>query len=62
MASWSTHKPDCHEKKKSSKAASKEKKKVSSARNDDKANAKLKRNEAKEMVGDLKRVHATKEW
>ena len=57
VAAWSSHKTDCHKKKNSSKQKE-EKKKATSSRKD-KAGAKLNRNEAKEMIDDLKNAHAS---
>jgi len=57
VAAWSSHKPDCHKKKSSSKQKE-EKKKATSSRKD-KAGAKLNRNDAKEMIDDLKNAHAS---
>lgn len=55
VAAWSSHKPDCHKKKNSSKQKEeKKKKKATSSRG-----AKLNRNEAKEMIDDLKNAHAS---
>ena len=55
VAAWSSHKPDCHKKKNYSKQKEeKKKKKATSSRG-----AKLNRNEAKEMIDDLKNAHAS---
>jgi len=55
VAAWSSHKPDCHKKKNPSKQKEeKKKKKATSSRG-----AKLNRNEAKEMIDDLKNAHAS---
>ncbi len=55
VAAWSSHKPDCHKKKNSSKQKEEKKKKnATSSRG-----AKLNRNEAKEMIDDLKNAHAS---
>ena len=59
VAAWSSHKSDCHNKKNSSKQKEEKKKKKATSSRKDKAGAKLNRNEAKEMIDDLKNAHAS---
>ncbi len=59
VAAWSSHKPDCHKKNNSSKQKEEKKKKKATSSSKDKAGAKLNRNEAKEMIDDLKNAHAS---
>ena len=59
VAAWSSHKADCHKKKNSSKQKEEKKKKKATSSRKDKAGAKLNRNEAKEMIDDLKNAHAS---
>jgi len=59
VAAWSLHKPECQKKKKSSKASASGEKKQKGSTRTDKVSAKMKRDEAKETVVDLKNAHAT---